>query len=388
MSIARNCRYQEGSIDRVKRAKRPDVWVYRWRELQPDGSRVQRKKTIGTAEQFPRRSDVQREVENLRSEINSRQGRIGKTTVGDAWGHFQEHELHDPEVGRSTTTINRYLGTFKVNILPEWKDVPLEDVKAVRVEKWLRSLPLANASKAKIRNCLSALFSHTIRHGLYHNMNPIKSVRQSSLRQKDPAILTLDEMRIMLPLIKSEAVRVMVAVAATTDLRRSEICGLKWEDLDFERPWINLKRGVVHNLITNLKTHASRKGVPRMDDLSDLLQHWRMQTPYPADTDWVFASPHRKGEMPYNPVPAMRWWVQPAAKEAGITKPINWHTFRHSVGSLLGQSGEHIKVVQEILRHATSRITQDVYMQADQTAKHVALNRFSSLDLVSEKRLA
>jgi integrase len=49
----------------------------------------------------------------------------------------------------------------------------------------------------------------------------------------------------------------------------------------------------------------------------------------------------------------------------------------------LGQSGEHIKVVQEILRHANSRITQDVYMQADQTAKREAFNRFSGLRLVS-----
>ncbi len=45
--ITRTHRYQEGSIDRVKRAKVPNVLVYRWRELQEDGSRLQRKRTIG-----------------------------------------------------------------------------------------------------------------------------------------------------------------------------------------------------------------------------------------------------------------------------------------------------------------------------------------------------
>jgi hypothetical protein len=43
-------RYQEGSIDRVPRAKVPDVWVYRWRKPAPDGKRVQHKRVIGTVE--------------------------------------------------------------------------------------------------------------------------------------------------------------------------------------------------------------------------------------------------------------------------------------------------------------------------------------------------
>ncbi len=206
MSTTRNNRYQEGSIDRVKRAKGPDVWVYRWRELQDDSSRVQRKKTIGTVEQYPKKADVKREVENLRSEINAKQDRVGKTTVADAWGHFQLHELRDPEVGRSPTTINSYLDYFKVQILPTWKDVPLDEVKAVKVEKWLRSLDLAPGTKAKIRNHMSALFAHAIRHELYtpsyvgavgkrQSFNPISAVRQSTVRQRDPDILTLDEMK-------------------------------------------------------------------------------------------------------------------------------------------------------------------------------------------------
>lgn len=67
------------------------------------------------------------------------------------------------------------------------------------------------------------------------------------------------------------------------------------------------------------------------------------------------------GEWPYNPVAAMRYWVQPAAMSAGCTKQIGWHTYRHSLGSLLGDSGEKLKVVQEILRHASPRITAELY---------------------------
>jgi site-specific recombinase XerD len=74
--------------------------------------------------------------------------------------------------------------------------------------------------------------------------------------------------------------------------------------------------------------------------------------------------------------------VRPAAVKAGIAKTIGWHTFRHSVGSLLGQRGENVKVVQELLRHPSSKITQDVYQQADQAAKRSALNHMSGIFVV------
>src|ERR1700722_2690646 len=121
-------RYQEGSIDRVSRAKGPDVWVYRWRELQEDGTRVQRKKTIGDVEQFPTKSSVKREVENLRAEINAASDNFGKMTIQELWGHFQKEELSrlrdgEPEGGethRSPTTIDCYLDNFRLHIIPKW----------------------------------------------------------------------------------------------------------------------------------------------------------------------------------------------------------------------------------------------------------------------------
>ena len=56
----------------------------------------------------------------------------------------------------------------------------------------------------------------------------------------------------------------------------------------------------------------------------------------------------------------------------GIKKPIGWHTFRHSYATHLKANGEDIKVVQEALRHANSRITLDTYTQALTPAKREA----------------
>ena len=112
--------YQEGSFERVKRAKGPDVWVYRWRAADASGRRVQRKQVIGDVDRYRTKSDARRAVETLRAEINARQRRIGMMTVEEAWGHFQKHELRDPEVGRSQTTIENYLTLFKAHIIPRW----------------------------------------------------------------------------------------------------------------------------------------------------------------------------------------------------------------------------------------------------------------------------
>jgi len=378
-------RYQEGSVARVKRATGPDAWVYRWREYS-GGKVINKKRVIGDIEQLPRKADAQKAVENLRAEINAAQDRLGKMTVGEAWGHFQVHELRDPNVGRSPSTINTYLDYFKSQIIPEWGNVLLDDVKAVAVEKWLRGLDLAPGTKSKLRNLMSALFSHCIRHELYSKQNPIATVRQSGLRQRDPDVLTVDELKKIVDEITSPVIRVMVLTAATSALRRSELRGLKWADLDFDNLWFNLRRGLVRKDETRMKTKAPRKGVPMSLEIAEVLRHWRTETPYPMDEDWVFASPFTEGKRPYWCESAMQDHIKPAVQRAGIKKHVSWHVFRHSLASLLGHQGTDVKVVQELLRHASSRITQDVYQQADQSAKRSALTHVSGLFVVADQK--
>lgn len=375
--------YQAGSVVRVLRAKGPDVWVFRYRDYS-SGKAVNRKRIIGDVNQYSTLSDAKAAVDSLRPEINARPDDKRSLTLESAWRHFQEHELRDPDVNRSPTTIQSYLDYFKVQILPRWGKERLEDIKAVVVEKWLRSLKLAPGSKAKIRNHLSALFSHCIRWELYDRLNPIRSVRQSAVRLRDPDVLTLDEMRNMLGHMTSVVAKMMVLTAAASALRRSELRGLKWVDLDFVNLWFHLQRGVVGKMETRMKTKASRKGVPMHPDLALALERWRAVTPYPRDTDWVFASPYTKGERPYWPDSILKDHVRPAIEAAGIAKRVGWHTFRHSLATLLGHEREEVKVVQELLRHASSRITQDVYQQGDQDAKRAALSRVSEIFLLPQ----
>src|SRR6202453_2239934 len=64
---------------------------------------------------------------------------------------------------------------------------------------------------------------------------------------------------------------------------------------------------------------------------------------------------------------------------AGITKHVGWHTFRHSLATLLVKKREGIKVVQELMRHADSRTTLDIYSQSDDEDKRAAQKHVSGL---------
>jgi integrase len=380
-------RYQQGTIERVARANGPDVWVYRWREESPTGKRVQRKRVIGTLEKIKTLSAARAASDDLRLAANSSGSPVGVAveplTFGQVYGHFYKKELFSAQADRSPTTIQVYKENFKRHILPKWKRIPIADITPVMVEAWFESLKsLAPGTKAKFRNQMSCVFSHAIRHSLFvprSGANPISSVRQSSKRQSLPDVLNLDEIGAIIQNVTPPAIKLMVIVAATTALRRSEVRGLKWSDLDLSLCWIYLARGVVRKWTTKMKTEASRKGIPMMPELAVALEKWRLETLYNQDSDWVFASPYTEGKRPYYGESAMENHILPAARKAGITKQVGWHTFRHSYATLLARKNEPIKVAQELLRHSSSRLTLDLYQQGEESAKRQALTHSASL---------
>jgi len=125
--------------------------------------------------------------------------------------------------------------------------------------------PLANATKAKIRNLLSVLFNHAIRYEwLGQGGNPITLVRQSAKRKRIPEVLEPSEIQGLLMHLKS-CFRLMVLLDVTTGLRRSELFALKWSDVDFSNVRLDVMRSIHLGHVGDCKTEASRKPVP-LDD--------------------------------------------------------------------------------------------------------------------------
>jgi integrase len=144
-------------------------------------------------------------------------------------------------------------------------------------------------------------------------------------------------------------------------------------------------RGSVSKHITRLKNRPSAATISIPDALIEALWMWRDETPYRTEEDWLFASPATSGRSPYWFDAALTRQLRPAAKRAKIAKHIGWHTFRRSLATLLTTKGEGVKVVQELMRHANSKITLDVYAQGDEVAKRAAQEHMGGLFVVHSK---
>lgn len=124
-----------------------------------------------------------------------------------------------------------------------------------------------------------------------------------------------------------------------------------------------------------MQTHNSNKPLPLADFVARELTTWREQSKYNTQEDFVFASTSKRGKLPYSPNFLISKIIRAAALRLGITKRITWHTFRHTFSTMLIANGEDIKVVQELMRHGTVRITVEIYSQAISKVKRRAQKR-------------
>lgn len=374
--MSRRTRYQKGSVQREERRSGSDVWVFRWWETTSDGGTKRRKAIVGTVETLPNEAAALRAAQALRIDANQEAPHAegGPRTISELVAHYRLKELAGENQGRKAfSTRAAYECYLRSWILPRWGSCRLDQVKPVAVEEWLGGMKRAKGTKAKIRNLMSAIFQHAMRYE-WVDRNPIKLVRQSAKRERVPDVLELHELQLLLTKLSMRE-RTLVLLDAATGLRVSELLALRWMDVDFENLEINVTRSIWHQVVGDCKTEASAKPVPLDGYMAEDLLRWRRQSPYPMAADYIFASPYKNGNQPYWPDNLMKRYIKPVARAAGIHKNIGWHTFRHSFGTLLKANGEDVKTVQELLRHANSRITLDTYTQAVTSHKRAAQSK-------------
>jgi integrase len=255
-----------------------------------------RKRVIGRLEQHHTKNAAEKAARVFRMNLID-QGTAAVTTITmrDLVAHYREHELVGRgEEGKAYSTRDRCESVLNTWILPRWERTSITDIRTVAVEQWLRSLPRAKGTKAKIRNTMSALFNHAIRWGFVQS-NPItgpvrgSGVRQSAKRERIPVVLEAAEFQRLLGKLGLRE-RVMVWVTMTTGLRRGELAGLKWCDVSFEKLRINLVRSIVDQKVGNVKTEASKKPIPIDPYVAEDLLAWYPATKHAKSEDYVFAT--------------------------------------------------------------------------------------------------
>jgi integrase len=329
--------YQRGYLRCVKRKSGSHCWEFLWREDDEAGKRVRRTAVVGPVERYPTKQEALDAVNGLRMQVNAARNRqpVHPLLIADLIDHYIQTELSPSANWHSHATRITYRYFMKKWIQPHWGETGLAAVRTIAVQHWLRGLqradgtPLANPTKAKIRNLFSVLFNHAIRYEcLEQGRNPITLVRQSAMRKSTPQVLDPNEIQGLLLQLDS-CFRLMVMLDVTTGLRRSELFALKWLDVDFSNLTIDVQRSIYLGKIGRCKTEASRKPVPLHERVAADLWLWKQNSKYQNPNDWIFASPRVGGKQPFWPDIVMQKTIRPAALRAGIRKVIGWHTFRH-----------------------------------------------------------
>jgi len=389
----RRATYQYGTLLLESRKRGPDVWVYRYFELE-NGKRRRRKSIVGTQVQYPTRSAAERGAEHLRLSANAENHNHEWPTMGGLIDRYIEEILRpslDIPIGgvqEDTATISyhcaiSYQSALNKWVRPRWETYRVRefDRPPVRssVEDWLRSLwrspknpaGLAPKTVRSISNVMKLTFKFGVKWG-YLQENPmgekrVELPRGSTKRQKHPVQLTAAGFFSLLGRLASRE-KLAVAFAGWLGPRISEAFGLKWCDLDLENATVSFRRGFVQGRVTPLKTEASRTNLPLPDELLELLREWRYITSYCKVDDWIFASPYTKGMRPFWPAQLLKTHIKPVAVAAGLPN-IGWHSFRHTVSAWGKEAGLELEDVKTLLRHENIATTSNVYGDLGMAAK-------------------
>lgn len=206
--------------------------------------------------------------------------------------------------------------------------------------------------------------------------NPMRYVRQSGKRQSIPLALEVEQFQSLFGVLQQRE-RTMVLLDCGSGLRCGELIGLQWRDFDFACKQMSVTRSVVDMVSGKVKTEASQKTVPLDDFMIEEVLAWYRITPYQKPEDWVFASDSpragaKRVKQPYWPMTIMRMFIKPVAKRLGIGKSAGTR-FDIPTQTSCTPIGRTPKVVQELLRHSSIKVTMDVYTQAVTSEKRKAV---------------
>ena len=338
-------RHARGSVRFDRRRK---TWNYLW---YGDGKR--RSKLIGTKQEYPTKASAWKEVERL--EVGQRQTQNGDT-VRDVIARYEVERMPSRH-----TTARVYRSFLKNHITPKWGDTLIRDVRPRPVELWLRQLSLSPKSKTHVRSLMHGLVEFAMWAGVLDiSRNPISLVQNKGAMRKTRKArsLTVEQFHALLKELH-EPFATMALLCVCLGLRISEALALRWSDVDWLASRLSIKRGIVEQIVDDVKTEGSAKTFNLASDLLDRLKACKQLSEFAAAEDWVFASPVKLGKLPYSYTGVWRE-LERAAKIAAIGH-LGTHAFRHTYRSWLDAVGTPVAVQQKMMRHADIRTTFNVY---------------------------
>ncbi|MGB8989657.1 MAG: site-specific integrase [Candidatus Sulfotelmatobacter sp.] len=133
---------------------------------------------------------------------------------------------------------------------------------------------------------------------------------------KKPRSVTVEEFQLLLRQLE-EPFRTMAVVCLCFGLRISECLGLKWSDVDWLNGMLNVERGIVHQVVDDVKTPESQRLMYIDVEVLGVLKMWKQRSQFSGADDWMFASQVQIGRLPFSYAEVWRV-LRKATAAAGI----------------------------------------------------------------------
>ncbi len=277
------------------------------------------------------------------------------------------------------------------------KGLTVQQVTQAHIQKYLSSLqegrakPLSNNTIKKHLVLLKSVFNEAIKDGTV-TFNPARRVAQPKPVPYQAQTYSAEELHNLFHMLEGNDIHDIVLVTAFYGLRRSEACGLRWQDVDFEQNILFIRHKVLQTHLngtfqvtqTNeLKTEASRRAFTLTPTIRELLLNRRTRADnnrkqwgncYNHDFDeYVFTLENGDLLTPDKVSNRFRAFIQ----RKGLKK-IRYHDLRHSCATLLLHEGFTLQQIQVYLGHATFQTTLR-YAHLDASTKTAASNEMEQL---------
>lgn len=312
---------------------------------------------------------------------HNRIGASSQMTV-DAWFDFWIHEIKEKTT--RPNTVRNYRERYKHNIRDVIGNMIISEVKPMHCQQVLNRMEekYKGSTMEQCRITMVSMFLYAQENQIIPVSPVLKSVKCPKKVEKKVRFLTLEEQEKFLEIAKGTSNYYQFALILQTGLRTGEMIGLKWEDIDFHKRTISIKRSMEFRyenqkfVIGEPKSKSGYRTIPMTQTAYDILKvkerekHTRKVVDF-RYKDFVFIN---KTGMPtknstYDST------LYKLADKACIPR-FSMHTLRHTFATRAIEAGMKPKTLQEILGHANIGITMNLYVHITEDEKEKEIKKF------------
>lgn len=286
--------------------------------------------------------------------------------VEDIW--WKNHVMN----GEHKPATIEFYRNMKPRILERFGSHDLTTIKSVDIERFLNDLRADGLSASTLKhyqNVLRLMFGYAEKHDLIEK-NPMRKVTPIKSDAKQVDFLAPEQAKAFLQALGNAHIRwrCMMTLLIFCGLRRGEVVGLQWRDIDFDAMTLSVNRSVGYTpqkgvTVGTPKSKNSMRTLPLTPLALSLLREWKEKQAEECGTTvfgkaYIFSNETSIYEPMFPTAPTR--WLSRFVKANGLPN-VSPHDLRHTCGSLMLASGASIKDTQDFLGHEDAKTTLKFY---------------------------